>query len=207
MSPRRSSRQASGAMLPSPASVSRRASPRHPRAPCLAGKARTSPLRQPPSTVWPDESRAFRAKRVSRSRRRDARRIPEAGRGRPLCPPPPAGAPRLEQPPQGRGRSAREEPPHGRVLRGRVSGNRTCPPVPDWPDLCFTHGHREPAKVWRRMPRAPIPHRDRSVVAHGVASLAPLSTAAPAERRERCASKKARFAWPTSIKWPSGSRK
>ena len=89
--------------------------------------------------------RGLRAKRVSRSRRRDARQIPEGGRGRPLCPPPPARAPRLEQPPQSRSRSARAEPLHGRVLRGRVSDNRTCPRVPDWPDLCFAHSHREEA--------------------------------------------------------------
>jgi len=49
---------------------------------------------------------------------------------------------------------------------------------------------RGPCSEWCRKIRAPIPHCGRSVVAHGVASLAPLSTAAPAERRS---SKKARF--------------
>lgn len=64
-----------------------------------------------------------------------------------------------------------------------------------------------PAKKLRRKTHGPIPHRDMSVLAHGVASLVPLSTGASAERHGRCSSKKAWFAWPISIKWPSGSRK
>jgi NAD(P)-dependent dehydrogenase (short-subunit alcohol dehydrogenase family) len=43
--------------------------------------------------------------------------------------------------------------------------------------------------------------------AHGAGSLVPLSTGASAESDERRSSRKPAFVWPTSIRWPSGSRK
>jgi hypothetical protein len=64
-----------------------------------------------------------------------------------------------------------------------------------------------PARAWRRKTEGPIPNRDRAVVAHGATSLVPLFTGASAEPHERRSSKKAWFAWPTSIRCPSGSRK
>jgi hypothetical protein len=48
--------------------------------PATRGKRCTSRLRQPPSTVWPDESRASRAhSETGRAAPKDARRATDAG--------------------------------------------------------------------------------------------------------------------------------
>jgi len=94
---------------------------------------------------------AGRAEQGPCSRRGDARATTKAGlvdhrrAGPTVTPARPQAAAAGRWPLSTRGATSRPRPPWP-----RQPANRTCPLVPDWPDLCFTHGHRGRARATAR---------------------------------------------------------